>query len=989
MSKIFSPHLSGMLYQLGYEKPDGSYVDNLLSIEKVYDNKNISFHNKKVIKELKPSATYFIDNKPFILFFENQETSNLNKKIWNAQIPVAIFCSEGEIKIFNGISYYKTDNRDDFKLTPIKAGGNEFSYWNISDSDFWKKFDKAYEKPKLNEILLDNIKTITEKLKDLKIPSAISTKIVIRLIFIRFLIDRDVNLNSNILVHSDSREDLQNNLIDVIKDKTGLYDFFGELKGNFNGNLFEIDESEKKIIERLDNTVFKLLSRFISGKEEIKKEQPFLFPLYDFNIIPVELISNAYETLLGDEKRDKDNAFYTPSNLVDYILNITIDEYLIDDKKSCKVLDPSCGSGIFLVESYKRIVEKNLLDKGEKYFKDDATLTKLLKDNIFGVDKNEEAIDVSIFSLYLAFLDYKDPKSLVCTKLPNLKGENLIDSDFFNDEKLEKIKNTHFDFIIGNPPWGGDKKELHIDYCKNNKFPNTSDKKGMEISRSFVYKCREYANADTTCCLILPAKLLYNQQKPARKYRTWILENTKIEKIIELSSVRKLVFKNAIAPASIMMFKIDEDNSLNNKIVYISIKPNIYFKLFKIIVIEKNDIKYIKQKLLYDYDWAWKTIVYGSSWDFEIIKQIKQKYKKIEDILKEHPNIINKTGIQDSDKSRDKNDASHHIGHKILDSNKSIDHFYIDTSSTSEFKKPKIHTPKDEKLFKPPSCLVMKGSSSKDFKMKSVYYDQEYLLFKEAIYIIKGEKKDEAFLKTLTALFNSSFYAYLNLMLGYSIGIEREQRSTKEIKKFPFPNNSLEHISELVTKIQENKKKENEGLLVENKSDKYIAELDNLILEVFNFKDNVFVDYALNVQIPQLTNTYKKPPYKYLEKYAEIFLEYFNRVYNKHGKYIKVIFHHFKPYIVFELIICDKEPDEKISHVYDVDIDFKQKEYIKLALYQTNDIFYNIKDIIYFEKDSFCIIKTNEYKNWHPAIAEIDLSGVIDDIMTTSDDEGQ
>lgn len=65
--------------------------------------------------------------------------------------------------------------------------------------------------------------------------------------------------------------------------------------------------------------------------------------MYDFNIIPVELISNIYEILLGKEVQERDKAFYTPDYLVNYIIEQSI-KPLLGNSKNLKVLDPSCGS---------------------------------------------------------------------------------------------------------------------------------------------------------------------------------------------------------------------------------------------------------------------------------------------------------------------------------------------------------------------------------------------------------------------------------------------------------------------------------------------------------------------------------------------------------------------------------------------------------------------------------------------------------------------
>lgn len=167
---------------------------------------------------------------------------------------------------------------------------------------------------------------------------------------------------------------------------------------------------------------------FLTAKEELKTGQLCLFPFYDFNIIPIELISNIYEILLGREKQDKDKAFYTPEYLVDYIVNRTVGKYLVNEKE-CRVLDPSCGSGIFLVKSLQKILERNADTNG--FLQDKDKLNELVKENIYGVDYNEEAVDVTIFSIYVTLFDYQDPKSLEQFKLPLLKNENILFGDFF------------------------------------------------------------------------------------------------------------------------------------------------------------------------------------------------------------------------------------------------------------------------------------------------------------------------------------------------------------------------------------------------------------------------------------------------------------------------------------------------------------------------------------------------------------------------------
>ena len=107
--------------------------------------------------------------------------------------------------------------------------------------------------------------------------------------------------------------------------------------------------------------------------------QPSMFNVYDFEIIPVELISNIYESFLGNtafsngkmitelSKQKEVKAYYTPPFLVDYVLSQTIQPFIEkQEETSCKVLDPSCGSGIFLVESLRRIIDKEIFVRSKE-----------------------------------------------------------------------------------------------------------------------------------------------------------------------------------------------------------------------------------------------------------------------------------------------------------------------------------------------------------------------------------------------------------------------------------------------------------------------------------------------------------------------------------------------------------------------------------------------------------------------------------------------
>src|SRR5690606_4049472 len=111
------------------------------------------------------------------------------------------------------------------------------------------------------------------------------------------------------------------------------------------------------------------------------------------------------------ELKKKTGTYYTPPSLVEFILNEKLPVNNRETTYDLKILDPSCVSGIFLVESFKRLVKRYENSHNEK-LTDFNKLKKLLTDNIFGIELHPQAIKVAAFSLYLALVDNLDPKNI-------------------------------------------------------------------------------------------------------------------------------------------------------------------------------------------------------------------------------------------------------------------------------------------------------------------------------------------------------------------------------------------------------------------------------------------------------------------------------------------------------------------------------------------------------------------------------------------------
>jgi type I restriction-modification system DNA methylase subunit len=176
---------------------------------------------------------------------------------------------------------------------------------------------------------------------------------------------------------------------------------------------------------------------------------------YDFRELNTKLLGEVYQHLVSQTSKRKTGQVYTPDSIISFILKNTLENYDILKNPYLKVLDPSCGSGYFLVEAYDILYDKytsNLEKLKELYLKDDWSLNKIhqhiLENNLYGIDLDGFAVQLTIISLL--FKGINNP-------LP-IRSLNIQTGDFL---RLE-VKDG-FDFIIGNPPYVGH-KELERDY---------------------------------------------------------------------------------------------------------------------------------------------------------------------------------------------------------------------------------------------------------------------------------------------------------------------------------------------------------------------------------------------------------------------------------------------------------------------------------------------------------------------------------------------
>lgn len=639
--------------------------DNTLFLTETYvNNPQVDFHIEKA-KKFKADAIYlrkqFTGNyKPQVYFFDftnhgfsnakEEEIAHIQKQIWSSgEAPLACFFFDTEIKIIDCTTSTKLNN-DKYKptyLEHLKIAGTVHKLYNkqfavkIKSGVFWDEFEDKNKFKFSNsayDILIKWIQKVTEVLtkENTDIDKRVINKIIIQSILIKYLEDKKDDKEQNLFGKKYFPQfDNSKFFIDVLR-KGRFVELLERLHVDFNGNLFAWEDSEKSIIKRCNLNV---LANALDGQSHPDGQGVFEFiKLYEFNYIPVELISRLYEEFLagnkkeGDKKKNKqdDGIFYTPSHLARLLVDeaMPLKNYEEIDFDTYRVLDPACGSGIFLVIVFKRLVQWWRLQNGINKPREVADLKKLLK-CVYGTDKEEQATRLAAFSLCLALCDELSPMQII-TKLrfDDLTQSNILYTDFFvNELKLNKdqdtilitrqkinyqrLNNIKFDLVIGNPPFvrGG-----NINYINNIwkigdnsvKIPNN------QIALKFLANSSSFLKTNAILCLIVKSSsLLYNSTSD--DYKRFLFSNLDVIQIFDFTALAesKSLWDNGARVGAAALFLRNEKPNFQRNILHITFRRTKATKERLIFEVDDYDLHFVNRQTAIGDEVIWKINLLG------------------------------------------------------------------------------------------------------------------------------------------------------------------------------------------------------------------------------------------------------------------------------------------------------------------------------------------------------------------------------------------
>jgi len=503
----------------------------------------------------------------------------------------------------------------------------------ISGQYFRDRQDRFKPENRVDRMLLSNLKYIRQRLNELGLPYDVIHDLLARVIFIQFLFQRkdkngEAALNEKFLrkrYEDGTLSRICRDLGDILSDYQDAYRFFRFLNERFNGDLFpgkgattpEREAEWQAEMRVVKPPHLKLLAQFVSGRVEMDRRQPLLWSRYSFDAIPLEFISTIYDVFVSG---DQTGAHYTRAHLVDFML----DGVLPWNSKdwNLRILDPACGSGIFLVKSFYRLVQRwKNANPGKT--PSAALLKSILERNLFGVDVDSHAVRVASFSLYLAMCDEIDPRWYwQKVKFPRLRDRQVVQADFFYDEEplFQTEEPVEYNLIVGNAPWGKDSLKKSADarrWAETNNWSTSYN----DIGPLFIAKALAVIKITGCVAMILPAGLLFNAVAPAERFRKRLFSEFKTLEVVNLSALRFELFSKAVAPACIIT--MDPSHPDGEPFPYVCPKPSFSTSDDFRIVVEPMDENLIYQQEATADTIVWSALMWGGRRDLKLVRDLQ------------------------------------------------------------------------------------------------------------------------------------------------------------------------------------------------------------------------------------------------------------------------------------------------------------------------------------------------------------------------------
>lgn len=665
---------------------------------------------------------------------------------------------------------YVVDSEDQLRVLDEACGRLATETGAFWSSPIGKKIDRRH---RVDRELLAEINALEQRLIDLTPIDAtrptralardVAQRFIGRCIFTWYLLDRGL---AQPFLPSNMPADLSA----MFATQRSAFALFDWLRSTFNGDLFPMDDpgAERK---HLSAQHLVCIRDFIEGRSLVpgRGGQGRLFR-FRFNAIPIDLVSSIYQQFARSsaaEEAEAQGLHYTPVELV----HLTLDPVFEGLEPTARVIDPACGSGAFLVESFRRLVWKAAGNKPASR----SLVRRVLYKQLFGVDINRSALGIAAFSLYLAALELDDEP---VSDIADLKFDKLIDRTLFEADSLSEslpkaLTAKSFHAVVGNPPWTFVRQQDPAPRRASNDDNTLRPRRSPD--QAFLGLAARLAGDSGRIGMVMKATPFFSKDVHAVKARNAILKRLTPAALINLSYLRREgLFPDALGPALIFFSRCALAADPKRLLVG-SIPWTPDFRRTGVFQVGPGEIRSVPLDRVLAVPPFLKAATFGTVRDGWLIDKLDRSFPKLETVLNELGRNESEYRGQGFQVQGEKNTPPKSYKRLKVVTPDTFSAFRLDEKQLTPFSHATLHRPRRESIFRGPLLICSKvgNNSGAERGRYSAAVHANDVLYTQNFYGISFRNADPKFSFLLSGVMNSSLTAFQFALGGPTWGLER------------------------------------------------------------------------------------------------------------------------------------------------------------------------------------------------------------------------
>ncbi len=668
--------VAGLIQSLGYDK-SRSFLTRGSELENVPDYGHVF---RKAVQECLLCGVYALRGKPagagqsivpvvYVCEAATEvEAALIHRRVWNQNVvPFLLVDTPKSVRLYSGFRYERAESvpagdlraqgilENTIAFNEIAERLSAFRAEAIDDGLIWsERGEQVTSETRVDWRLLEGLRKLGEWLFEQGVSQETAHAIIGKFVYLRYLRDRKILSDRKLAkwqIHPD----------DVFSRRATLTAFRQleeSLEEWLNGSIFPVMGGGQPSIraEHLQR-----VAGTFSGDDPLTGQLHLDFEPYNFSYIPIETLSIIYEQFLhashgeGSPTRGKSaGAYYTPVPLANFVIEELHDQRPLTE--GMKVLDPSCGSGTFLVQCYRRLIEQRRANHPTPAFRP-VELQNLLEKHIFGVDRDPNACRVTELSLILTLLDYVDLEDNKRNfKLPILRDRNIFQADFFDPDSTwsRYAANVRFDWVVGNPPWTELKgpravtEERHV-WNWMSRHADTCPVAGNQVAEAFAWKATSHVSPEGSVGLLMPATTLFNDE--SAPFRREFFRRMRVSCVANFANLAYVLFRGSENPAAAFFYHPRSQGTIEDydRETVRTVAPFVANQQANRpqkgrrqvptwnIVLNTSEVRELQLEQVATGDMLpWKVAMWGTHHDYGLIRRVGRRLPSLEQFAHEH-----------------------------------------------------------------------------------------------------------------------------------------------------------------------------------------------------------------------------------------------------------------------------------------------------------------------------------------------------------------